>query len=219
MQIELFTKAKKEFRNISALMLMHGILPYVCLAVFSFLMRFLPLSFYGRYQITILLAYLIPMFLTAFMAGIGAVWLRPSFDGLSKKVKGMGKYLIYLLGLNFFCSITYSLIHAILGMIHGSVGSGIQTFFTGNILFDGLIILYIVLLGPLFEEILFRGVILRTLDRYHRVFAILVSSMLFAMMHLNLQQGITSFFIGCFFGVCKLKREFYAYSYSFAHLK
>ena len=82
MQIELFTRAKKEFRNISALMLMHGILPYVCLAVFSFLMRFLPLSFYGRYQITILLAYLIPMFLTAFMAGIGAVWLRPSFDGL-----------------------------------------------------------------------------------------------------------------------------------------
>lgn len=207
MQIELFTRAKKEFRNISALMLMHGILPYICLAVFSFLMRFLPLSFYGRYQITILLAYLIPMFLTTFMAGIGAVWLRPSFDGLSKKVKGMGKYLIFLLGLNFFCSITYSLIHAILSMIHGSIGSGIQTVFTGNILFDGLILLYIVLLGPFFEEILFRGIILRTLDQYHRVFAMLVSSMLFAMMHLNLQQGITTFFIGCFLGYVSLKEN------------
>lgn len=207
MQVDIFKKAKKEFRNISGLMLIHGILPYILIFACTYFLRFLPIPFFGAYQITIVLSYLIPMFVTALIVVLGNICLTLSFKGLSKKVDSIGKYLVFLLGMNFFCSILYTFIQWFFSAVHGPSSSGIQMLFTGNLLFDGLIILYIVLLGPLLEEILFRGILLRTLDRYHRVFAILISSMLFAMMHMNLQQGFTTFFIGCFLAYVSLKEN------------
>jgi uncharacterized protein len=52
-------------------------------------------------------------------------------------------------------------------------------------------------LAPVLEEMLFRGVILRSfLRQYSRTKAILLSSMLFAIAHLNIYQVATAFAIG-----------------------
>ncbi|MDG3006266.1 CPBP family intramembrane glutamic endopeptidase [Paludisphaera mucosa] len=61
--------------------------------------------------------------------------------------------------------------------------------------------LYFVILAPIFEEMIFRGVMLDgLLRRYRPSTAILTSSLLFGIVHLNPWQFVTAFVLGCFFG-------------------
>jgi len=58
-----------------------------------------------------------------------------------------------------------------------------------------------VILAPLFEEIIFRGIILNgLLKRYSPAIAIVVSSLLFATVHLNPWQFVSAFILGLFIG-------------------
>ena len=58
------------------------------------------------------------------------------------------------------------------------------------------------LIGPLAEEVIFRGAIERRLleKDWNPWFAIVISAALFAFTHLNLAQGVTAFVIGIFMG-------------------
>ena len=67
-----------------------------------------------------------------------------------------------------------------------------------------LILLYACLLGPLLEEILFRGFILRRLRRHSPIFAVVMSSILFAMFHMNLLQFCTPVILGIFLSALTL---------------
>lgn len=63
-----------------------------------------------------------------------------------------------------------------------------------------LVLATAVLVGPVCEELIFRGVLLRGfLENYGRRTAILLSSLLFAFIHLNPWQAVSGFFIGCLF--------------------
>jgi membrane protease YdiL (CAAX protease family) len=75
----------------------------------------------------------------------------------------------------------------------------------GNNVQNALIILYVCLLGPIFEEILFRGLILQSLRPWGDKLAIIVSGVLFGLMHLNLTQGIPAALLGMFFGFVAVK--------------
>jgi membrane protease YdiL (CAAX protease family) len=65
--------------------------------------------------------------------------------------------------------------------------------------------LYVVILGPIFEEIIFRGAIMRALQPYGRNFALVLSSLLFGAYHLVLFQGIFAFFVGLILGYCAMR--------------
>lgn len=60
--------------------------------------------------------------------------------------------------------------------------------------------LYASLLGPISEEIIFRGAILRILEKQGRVFAIIVSAVLFGLFHGNILQGIFATCVGIVLG-------------------
>jgi membrane protease YdiL (CAAX protease family) len=63
-----------------------------------------------------------------------------------------------------------------------------------------LVLAFVVVVGPVSEELIFRGVLLRGfLENYRTWAAILLSSLLFAFMHLNPWQSVSGFFIGCLF--------------------
>lgn len=67
----------------------------------------------------------------------------------------------------------------------------------------GLVVLYVLffcVLAPVCEEFIFRGVILQSLRPYGRGFAILFSSLLFAMMHGNVGQFPLTFLVGLALG-------------------
>lgn len=65
--------------------------------------------------------------------------------------------------------------------------------------------LYACLLGPVAEEILFRGLVLRSLQPYGKKFAILVSSLLFGLFHGNLMQAPFAFVVGLVMGYVALE--------------
>lgn len=60
--------------------------------------------------------------------------------------------------------------------------------------------LYGCIAAPIGEEIVYRGFVLRYLERFGKHFAIVVSSVLFGVMHCNFVQGVFAFFIGLVLG-------------------
>ncbi len=65
--------------------------------------------------------------------------------------------------------------------------------------------LYTVLAAPVVEEIIFRGLVLRGLERYGRGFAILISAMLFGLFHGNIVQSPYAFAVGLILGYTALE--------------
>ena len=63
---------------------------------------------------------------------------------------------------------------------------------------SAIMTLSLCVLGPLFEELLFRGALLHALAPYGGRFAALVSALLFAMMPGNFMQGVPTFIIGLY---------------------
>ncbi len=61
---------------------------------------------------------------------------------------------------------------------------------------DILIYLYICVAGPVLEELIFRGVLLEGLRKYGNFFGIVMSSVLFGLMHQNAQQCIPAICMG-----------------------
>lgn len=60
--------------------------------------------------------------------------------------------------------------------------------------------LYVAIIAPIFEEIIFRGVILRNLLPYGKKFAIIASSFLFGLLHGNIIQSPYAFMVGLVLG-------------------
>ncbi|MET1248608.1 type II CAAX endopeptidase family protein [Sporolactobacillus sp. STCC-11] len=59
---------------------------------------------------------------------------------------------------------------------------------------------YTCLIGPIIEEFIYRGVVMRSLERFGSVFAITISALLFSMMHGNIIQLPIAFAIGLVLG-------------------
>ncbi len=76
---------------------------------------------------------------------------------------------------------------------------------SGNVF---LSILIVIILAPLVEEFLFRGIILTKLNNHlSQKGAIVIQAVLFSLIHFNLAQMIPTFLLGLFLGVCYLKFE------------
>jgi hypothetical protein len=66
---------------------------------------------------------------------------------------------------------------------------------------------YVLILAPVFEEFLFRGVLLRGIlfKGFSPAYAVIFSAALFALVHLNMLQGIHAFLLGVLLGGIYLK--------------
>lgn len=60
--------------------------------------------------------------------------------------------------------------------------------------------LYAAILAPIWEEVVFRGVVMRSLERYGRKFAIFASAFLFGVFHGNIVQTPYAFMVGLVLG-------------------
>lgn len=65
--------------------------------------------------------------------------------------------------------------------------------------------LYVCVLGPVAEELLFRGLLLRTLAPFSKKLAIVVSALLFGLFHGNLLQTPYAIVLGLVLGYCALE--------------
>ncbi|MDE7288906.1 MAG: CPBP family intramembrane metalloprotease, partial [Oscillospiraceae bacterium] len=64
---------------------------------------------------------------------------------------------------------------------------------------------YACLLGPVLEELLYRGVLLQSMRKYNERFAIFLSAGIFGLMHENYQQFILGFLLGIPLAVIAVK--------------
>lgn len=60
--------------------------------------------------------------------------------------------------------------------------------------------LYAGIIGPIVEELVYRGFVMRQLEKHGKMLAVVVSSILFGAMHANLPQSIFAFFVGLVLG-------------------
>ena len=65
--------------------------------------------------------------------------------------------------------------------------------------------LYIAFIGPITEELWFRGAVLRSLQPFGRKLAVVFSALLFGLFHGNLPQGIFAFAFGLILGYTALE--------------
>lgn len=113
------------------------------------------------------------------------------------------KLIALILGVNALISLGQLLLTVILQNAGSPIGGGEDIF--AKYFMNGPGLLYVVLLGPIIEEVIFRGAILRSLEPFGQNFAIVVSSLLFGLYHLILFQGIFAFFIGLVLAYCALR--------------
>ena len=74
--------------------------------------------------------------------------------------------------------------------------------------FNLSLILYTCIYSPLLEELLFRGIILNSfIKKYSLIIALIFSSLIFSVAHLNFVQGINAFFLGLILGYIYLKTK------------
>ncbi len=68
-----------------------------------------------------------------------------------------------------------------------------------------IIFTYVVLLGPVFEELVYRGFVLNALAPVNRWFAVICSALMFSLMHGNFAQIPNTFVVGIIFGYLAMK--------------
>ena len=69
-----------------------------------------------------------------------------------------------------------------------------------------ILILSVAVVAPIYEEIIFRGILLKGMaSKINPTVALVISSLFFALVHLNIPQGINAFLLGLVIGAIYLK--------------
>lgn len=74
------------------------------------------------------------------------------------------------------------------------------TFFAGFTMF-----MYMVVLAPIIEEVVYRGLVIKLVSPYGKKLAVFLSALIFGLMHGNLSQFVTAFVVGIIYATIALK--------------
>ena len=130
-----------------------------------------------------------------------------SFEPLKKNKINVGMFFKALCA-GFFLGISGNIISSVINSIVSSGGgvasvSKIDDYLDKN--FNVLLVVYIAIVGPVIEELLFRKVLIDKLYRYGKPLAMITSGLIFGLVHGNIEQFFYTFFIGCFLAFVYLK--------------
>jgi len=109
-------------------------------------------------------------------------------------IKALSIFVVLL----FSCQPIFSLFYFSVESIANNFGFTSGTLSTEPT--DIYYLIYAALLGPLMEEVIFRGIILNGLSKHGKTFAIITSSIIFAIYHGAVAQSIFAFFCGIILG-------------------
>lgn len=129
---------------------------------------------------------------------------------LCKKEKlsnNIWKYITFLFTAQLIGTLCYLLIQLI-SMPFGISWGGSELEFPTASVFDSIIYtIFVCIAAPVGEELLFRGAILKSLSPYGSKFAIIISSVLFGLVHGNFQQIPFALLAGLVFGYVAVKTD------------
>ncbi len=156
--------------------------------------------------------------------------------GINMLVLGFLSIIIFLIGskisgikiesyfktknLTFRELLSYGIISFFIRYIGGIAGTAFGAVFSGADMSVGremmnyksprtitVMLVYACFVAPLTEEIMYRGLILKNLSRVSQRFGIIMSALLFGLMHGNVSQFIFAFFMGIFFAHIDIKHN------------
>lgn len=114
------------------------------------------------------------------------------------------KLITLSVGLQTAAAVITSVITYILDMF-GLSGATPDISATTSFPANAVLCFYVCLLGPVLEEILYRGVLLQSMRKYNERFAIFLSAAVFGLMHQNYQQFLTAFVVGIPLAIVTIK--------------
>lgn len=116
----------------------------------------------------------------------------------------VAKLIVLSIGLQTAASFIVTFIAEILRMF-GLEGNTADLSATTSLPANLIMYFYACLLGPVLEELLYRGVILQSMRKYNERFAIFLSAAVFGLMHQNYQQAILGFLVGIPLAIVTIK--------------
>lgn len=105
---------------------------------------------------------------------------------------------VALFGLNMLSNLMLYAAEWLLNLFGRTIS--VPSFYQGDALSWWLTFAYVVILGPIIEEAVYRGALMGILGRYGEKFAIIASAIVFALAHGNLYQFFSTLLIGLILG-------------------
>jgi membrane protease YdiL (CAAX protease family) len=134
--------------------------------------------------------------------------LRPLFSRDGFNTKTIFKTYAVSQGYSFIISAVAAVLVAVMlkrGAAEEAVTAYLSMSDTNGLVMQLILAVYGIIIAPVLEEIIYRGIILQSLSKYNRVFAIVVSALLFAFIHGNIQQVFGAVIFGIVFGAVALR--------------
>ena len=184
----------KELSKVGGSLWLYIIMQLTLSFLFSFVA--MPLIMYSLYYDYSAINACIAM-LISFISGIILLWfMSNSFKRSIQDLKFTfkPKETIDTVAMMYFLNYAIGIIGALLSKF-GLPDTSPDFSLNGSVLFNTFTFISVVILAPIFEELIFRGMILNTLTKYNKMFAIIVTSLLFGLLHLNITQAIPAFFM------------------------
>jgi membrane protease YdiL (CAAX protease family) len=154
-------------------------------------MQHIDTSFAGIASIVGIIAGAIVLFLVI----RGSLSLKGIFNSNGKMdFATFAKLLVCIMGMQIVMSALLWIFTPLLDKLGASLTDMMEQ--STSLLMNPAGILYIAIIGPIFEELIFRGAIMRSLEKYGANFAIVLSSLLFGVYHLIIFQVVFAFFVG-----------------------
>ncbi len=113
---------------------------------------------------------------------------------LKKDIKSSIVYILAIVGLGCLSGLIMTGIEQLIKMPDGGMNTVNDMLYSGSII---LSFITIVVLAPILEEIMFRGIIFNILNSKMNTWAaIIISALIFGAIHMNIIQGINAFILG-----------------------
>lgn len=113
--------------------------------------------------------------------------------------------MLAIIGVQGFSIFVQGIVSSLTGFTGINEDFSAQMSFGDDILANTVLALYAVLIGPILEELLYRGLAMNLLAPVNRTFALIASSLLFGLMHANFNQIFNGFLLGLVLGYIALK--------------
>lgn len=124
---------------------------------------------------------------------------KPSFEkNRNIDLKTVIMFFVVIQGLQLVCSLLLVPLEGLFSQVGYNFDEAVSMASDPSVYFSSLI--YSVVIAPVMEELFFRGLLLKKLQPYGKIFAIVISAMLFSLMHQNIVQMPVTFAMGMLFG-------------------
>lgn len=124
----------------------------------------------------------------------------PSFKRERKAdFKTILKFFVIMQGIQMLCIYAFEPIEYLISILGYNTDAATEAASAPSIYFSSLV--YSVVVAPLSEELFCRGLLMRKMERFGKLFAVIMSALLFGLIHGNIVQFPVTFAMGILFGI------------------